>query len=181
MLARGIKRLSSFQKAVVPELNYGYDELQPLISTEIMETHHGKHHTTYVNNYNSAMEQFSEAQQKGDHEKLSNLGQTIKFNGGGHVNHSIYWENLANPNKEGGDLPEASSQFAKDITEAWGGFDQFISAFNAQTAAIQGSGWGWLAHNSKTGRLSIESTPNQDIISGQGFDPLLGNFFLKSD
>ena len=83
--------------AKLPDLSYDYGALEPVISGEIMQLHHSKHHNTYVTNFNAAMEKYAEAEQKGDIAGMIALQGAIKFNGGGHVNHSIFWKNLAPP------------------------------------------------------------------------------------
>lgn len=174
MLTRGIlKRNFSFQKATLPTLSYGYGELAPAISGDIMEVHHGKHHQTYVNKYNEAIEKLQAALAKGDHHAAADLCKAVRFHAGGHVNHALYWENLAPANKAGGDLPAKDSPLGKAILASYGSFDAFIGAFNARSADIQGSGWGWLAVDPVTKSLSIEETPNQQIISAEGKTPLL--------
>ena len=91
------KRALSTSKIVLPSLPYSYGDLEPVISGEIMELHHSKHHNAYVTNYNLALEKLQEAEKKGDIEGIIQAQQAIKFNGGGHINHSIFWENLTNP------------------------------------------------------------------------------------
>jgi len=132
-------------KISLPDLKYDYGELAPVLSAEILETHHGKHHQNYVNAYNNLVPQLQEAIEKGDANKVSVLSNAVKFNAGGHINHAIYWENLASKNKEGGNLPSLSSPMSKKIVANWGGYEQFIKAFNTTAAPIQGSGWAWLA------------------------------------
>jgi Fe-Mn family superoxide dismutase len=88
----------------LPELPYAYSALEPVISGEIMQIHHAKHHQAYVTNLNAALVQYAEAEKKHDLEKMVALQAAIKFNGGGHVNHSFFWKNLASP-KEGGGAP----------------------------------------------------------------------------
>ena len=110
MLRSTASRLASHLKPVVarqstrtivtaklPDLSYDYGALEPVISGEIMQLHHSKHHNTYVTNFNAAMEKYAEAEQKGDVAGMIALQGAIKFNGGGHVNHSIFWKNLAPP------------------------------------------------------------------------------------
>ena len=164
---------AKFVKAVLPALPYGYGELAPALSPEILEVHHAKHHQAYVNKYNEAAEKLLNAYDKHDAHEIADLGKALRFHAGGHVNHAIYWENLAPANKEGGDLPDKQSKLTQLVTETWGGYEQFIAAFNAKTADIQGSGWGWLAYDPKSHRLSIEETANQFIISAEGRVPLL--------
>jgi Fe-Mn family superoxide dismutase len=90
-----IKRFSEFQKKVeLPKLAYKYEDLEPVLSKDLVETHHSKHHQLYVTNYNKQIEQLKEAVDKQDLEKIVNLTPNIKFNGGSHINHSIYWTNL---------------------------------------------------------------------------------------
>ena len=173
MLARNLKQGFAFVKATLPTLEYGYNDLAPVITAEIMEVHHGKHHNAYVNNYNAAVEKFLDFEAKGNHHAASDLCKAIRFNGGGHVNHAIYWENLAPASRQGGSLPNKDSAISKAIVDSWGSYDNFIKDFNGRTAAIQGSGWGWLAYRPETKKLSIEETPNQEIISASGYKPLL--------
>ena len=101
-------------KYTLPELKYGYGELEPVISSKLLEIHHKKHHNTYVTNLNNALEQFEgirfilnvEAKENFDYSKMASLCQTIKFNLGGHINHSIYWKNLAPIGQGGGEFPD---------------------------------------------------------------------------
>jgi len=156
----------------LPDLPYDYKELEPVISGEIMELHHKKHHQAYVNNLNAAMEKHLAAENKNDIATMISLQGAIKFNGGGHVNHSIFWTNLAPPKKGGGEPPKG--ELLQKIQTQWGSVDKFIEKFNAQTAAIQGSGWGWLGYNKEEDRLSIITTSNQDPLIISGNTPLLG-------
>ena len=93
-------------KATLPDLSYDYGALEPVISAEIMQLHHSKHHNTYVTNLNVAMDKLAECEKKGDTSGVIATQQAIKFNGGGHVNHSIFWKNLAPIGKGGGEMPE---------------------------------------------------------------------------
>lgn len=161
------------KKAKLPDLPYGYGDLAPIISADIMEVHHGKHHTKYVNDFNTALEKFEAAAAKGDHQALADLGQVLKFTGGGHVNHAIYWENLAPANKEGGDLPAKDSDLGKLVQHHFGGFEAFFAEFESRAVKVQGSGWGWLAYCNKTGTLSIQESKDQDCITASGLKPLI--------
>jgi Fe-Mn family superoxide dismutase len=90
------KSFSEFQRKVeLPKLTYNYEDLEPVLSRDQVETHHTKHHQAYVTNYNKLIEQLKEATEKQDLEKIVSLTPHIKFNGGSHINHSIYWTNLA--------------------------------------------------------------------------------------
>ncbi|BDA51019.1 Superoxide dismutase [Mn], mitochondrial [Coccomyxa sp. Obi] len=154
----------------LPELPYSYNALEPVISGEIMELHHKKHHQAYVTGYNTAYKQFKEAEDKKDVEKIVALQSAIKFNGGGHINHSIFWKNLCPP----GDYEPPSGEIAKQIEADFGSLDKLIPMFNAKTAAIQGSGWGWLGWSKEYNKLMYSSTPNQDPLTLQGLVPVLG-------
>jgi len=119
------------------------------------------------------MPQLQEAIYNCDVNKVSVLSNAVKFNAGGHINHTIYWSNLAAKNNKGGDFPGKESAFTAKMESTFGGYEQFISLFNAKTAPIQGSGWGWLALSPETGNLSIQQTPNQVIVTELGYVPLL--------
>lgn len=145
-------------KHTLPELGYDYKALEPIISGEIMELHHSKHHQTYVTNFNAAETQLQDALQKNDTSKVIALQGALKFNGGGHINHSIFWKNLT-PAKT-----NLSNDLKSDISTAFGNFDNFKKEFTTATVAVQGSGWGWLGFNKKTKRVEIAACPNQDPL-----------------
>jgi len=156
----------------LPNLPYEYEALEPVISAEIMRLHHTKHHQAYVTNLNAALEKYAEAEAKGDVASMIALQGAIRFNGGGHVNHSIFWTNLAPQGKGGGELP--TGQLMDAIQEEFGSLQNFIDKFSAMTTAIQGSGWGWLGFDKATGHLRMTTCANQDPLSLTGFVPLLG-------
>lgn len=156
--------------ASLPELPYDYDALAPIISPEIMQLHHSKHHAAYVANYNIALEKYSAAEAAGDVQAMIALQPAIKFNGGGHVNHSIFWKNLA-PVK---DCTPPERELAAAIEAEFGSLDTMIGKFNVAAAGVQGSGWGWLGYNAATGKLQITTTANQDPCISTGLVPLLG-------
>jgi Fe-Mn family superoxide dismutase len=156
----------------LPKLPYTLDALQPVISEEIMTLHYEKHHKTYVANLNKALEQYAEAEKKNDLAAMVALQSAIKFNGGGHLNHTIFWTNLAPKNAGGGQPPQGA--LAKAIDAKFGSLDKFIELFSAKTVAIQGSGWGWLGYNKATAQLEICTCDNQDPLSTKGLIPLLG-------
>jgi Fe-Mn family superoxide dismutase len=114
-----------------------------------MTIHHTKHHNTYVTNLNAALEKLDAAMSGGDVSGIIALQGALKFNGGGHLNHTLFWENLA---------PQGSSELKdgslKDaITKCFGDFESMKTEMSATTVAVQGSGWGWLGYNPKTGRF----------------------------
>jgi len=157
---------------VLPELPYDFSALEPVISGKIMTLHYTKHHKTYVDNLNKALEQYAEAEAKRDLAAMIALQQAIKFNGGGNVNHSIFWTNLA-PVSQGGGTPPTGA-LAEAINAEFGSLDKLIEVMSAKSVAIQGSGWGWLGFNKAKGRLEIATCANQDPLSTVGLTPLLG-------
>jgi len=153
----------------LPDLDYDYGALEPFISGEIMKLHHQKHHQTYITNFNKALEQLNSTN---DPAVIVGLQSTINFNGGGHVNHSQFWKNLAPTSEGGGSPPEGS--LAKAIEAQFGGLDKLTASMNAAGAGVQGSGWVWLGLNKGLKRLSVETTGNQDTLAPKGLIPLLG-------
>lgn len=156
----------------LPELPYDLNALEPVISAEIMNLHYNKHHNAYVTNLNKALEQYADAEAKSELQTMVALQQAIRFNGGGHINHSIFWTNLAPTNKGGGTAP--NGDLATAINKEFGSLDKFIEQFSTKTVAIQGSGWGWLGFNKAKNRLEIVTCDNQDPLSTKGLVPLLG-------
>lgn len=156
-------------KHSLPDLPYDYKALEPIICAEIMQLHHSKHHATYVNNLNIAEEKLNEAVAKGDVNTQIALAPAIKFNGGGHLNHSIFWSNLS-PNSG---KPDAS--LAQQIEKDFNNFEEMKKRLSEATVAIQGSGWGWLGYNPKEKRLQIATCANQDPLQATtGLIPLFG-------
>ncbi|KAJ3887934.1 Mn superoxide dismutase [Lentinula edodes] len=151
----------------LPELPYAYNALEPFISEEIMTLHHQKHHQTYVNGLNAAEELY--AKSPSVKEQIT-LHAALKFNGGGHINHTLFWKNLAPASGDGGKLADGPLKTA--IESDFGSVDNFKKVFSAKTAAIQGSGWGWLGYNSDTKKLEIVTTANQDPLLSH--TPLIG-------
>lgn len=156
----------------VPELNYDYDALSGYISAEIMELHHDKHHRTYVEKLNAALENHPELQEKTIEELLVNLDKlpediqtAVRNNGGGHYNHSLFWQFMS---PQGGGRP--SAQLLEAIEQKYETFDAFIEAFNDKAVGLFGSGWVWLQPN-----LDIVTTADQDSLLSVGEPaPLLG-------
>jgi len=158
-------------KATLPDLSYDYGALEPAISGQIMELHHSKHHQTYVNSYNTAADQYAAAEASNDIASKIALQAAINFHGGGHLNHSLFWENLAPKNSGGGEPP--SGELAKAIDTTYGSLEDFKKKFNTALAGIQGSGWAWLVKDSQTGNIVIQTYANQDPVVGR-YQPLLG-------
>ncbi|KAJ2922122.1 hypothetical protein H1R20_g14977, partial [Candolleomyces eurysporus] len=162
--AASARHVRGFQSATLPPSAIrlqceGCVALEPYISEEIMTLHHQKHHQTYVNGLNAAEEAYASASSV--KEQIA-LQAAIKFNGGGHINHSLFWKNLAPASQDGGKLVEGPLK--KAIEKDFGSVEAFKKEFNTKTAAIQGSGWGWLGYNSGTGKLEVVTTSNQDPL-----------------
>jgi superoxide dismutase, Fe-Mn family len=169
--------LLSMKKYELPPLPYSYDALEPHIDARTMEIHHTKHHQTYTDKLNAALEKCpSEIQEKDIVEILSRLDQVpaeqksaINFNGGGFDNHRIFWNNMKS---NGGGDPGGS--IADAINTSFGSFSDFKEKFSSATALIQGSGWGWLAYNPSTNKVEYKAMPNQTSPRTEGLIPLLG-------
>src|SRR3954464_10062277 len=147
----------------LPPLPYDYKALEPHIDEQTMRIHHDKHHATYVTNLNAALEPHPDLQKKSIEEliaKVETLPETIRTpvrnNGGGHANHTMFWELMAP-----GGAKEPGGALAAAIQKAFGGFGPFKEQFAKACTGRFGSGWGWLTVD-RSGTLGIESTPNQD-------------------
>lgn len=158
---------------LLPELPYAYDALEPYIDAETMHLHHDKHHQAYVNNANAALEKHPEIGEDlvallSDVDSIpADIRQALINNGGGHLNHSLFWE-LMTPEKT-----EASAELAADIAATFGSFEDFQAVFSAAAATRFGSGWAWLVVNQE-GKLEVTSTANQDTPISEGKTPILG-------
>ncbi|WP_088102473.1 superoxide dismutase [Halalkalibacter urbisdiaboli] len=158
----------------LPQLPYAANALEPHIDEQTMNIHHGKHHATYVSKLNDALEGHDELASKSIEELVSNLDAVpenirgaVRNNGGGHANHSLFWEILS-PN--GGGAP--TGELASAIDEAFGSFDAFKEQFTNAAITRFGSGWAWLIVDG--GKLAVTSTPNQDTPLMEGKTPILG-------
>lgn len=157
---------------VLPDLPYDFSALEPIISAEIMQLHYSKHHAGYVTNLNAALEKYVEAEKKQDLSTMIELQQAIKFNGGGHLNHSIFWTNLAPIGKGGGEKPKA--ELLKAIQAQFGSLEHLIELLRTITVGIQGSGWGWLGYDRVEKKIIITTCANQDPLCVKKYVPLLG-------
>ncbi|MCF6466682.1 superoxide dismutase [Clostridium sp. Cult2] len=158
----------------LPELKYSYEALEPHIDALTMETHYSKHHKGYVDNLNKVLEGHSKFQEMDVEEILKSLDElpeeirsAVRNNGGGHYNHTIFWEIMS---PEGGGKPVG--ELANRIDEELGGFDKFKEDLKKAALGQFGSGWAWLVLNN--GKLEIVSTPNQDNPISSGKTPILG-------
>ena len=159
----------------VPPLTYDYAALEPYIDEATMKLHHDKHHQTYVTNLNGVIESNPDLAGKSPEQLITDLDAVpeksraaVRNNGGGHVNHTMFWE-IMKPHAGG----EPMGEIADLIKDAFGSFEDFKKLFNETTAKQFGSGWGWLVI--KDGKLEIVTTPNQDNPLMQGSYPILGN------
>lgn len=160
-------------KVTLPDLDYDFGALEPYISGQINELHYTKHHQTYVNGFNTATEQIQEAKAAGDIVKEIQLGQAIRFHGGGFVNHNLWWKGLAPPSQGGGEPPVEGSPLDKAIKAQYKSLDNLIGLVNGKLAGIQGSGWAWLVKNKENNSLDVITKPNQDPVDGP-YVPIVG-------
>lgn len=159
----------------LPALPYPNNALEPHIDATTMEIHHDRHHNTYVTNLNAALEGHADLQNKSLEDLISDLNSipeairtAVRNNGGGHANHSLFWETIA-PNAGG----QPTGALAQAIDSELGGFDKFKEDFAKAATTRFGSGWAWLALG-KDGQLKVYSLPNQDSPLFEGDTPLLG-------
>lgn len=137
-----------------------------------MVLHHSKHHQTYVNNLNAALSSQAAAVSSKDIVTQLDLQIAIRFNAGGHINHTLFWENLTPASSAS--VPESNySELAAALKKRWGSLNSFKSKFEAALLGIKGSGWGWLIQDEESGYLEITTTKDQDLVS-KGKKPLLG-------
>jgi superoxide dismutase, Fe-Mn family len=155
----------------LPALPYAFDALEPNIDARTMEIHHDRHHQTYVTNLNNALQGHDDLASKSVEDLLRNISQVpenIRNNGGGHANHSLFWQ-IMSPN--GGGAPTGA--VADAINQALGSFDNFKAELSKAAAGRFGSGWAWLVTDGR-GKVSVISTANQDSPLMDGQTPLLG-------
>ena len=158
----------------LPALPYAHDALEPFIDTMTMQIHHGKHHATYVTNLNAALDQYPDLQKLSIDDLVRNIATVpeairtaVRNNGGGHANHAMFWQIMAP--KAGGD---PSGPLADAIKASFGSFEAFKGDFKKAALGRFGSGWAWLVNNG--GKLTIESTPNQDSPAMEGKQAVMG-------
>ncbi len=161
-------------KFELPRLPYDYTALEPYVDAQTMEIHYTKHHNAYVTKLNGALEKYPELQEKSIRELLTDLNAlpedirtAVRNNGGGHMNHSMFWTIMKNAE---GQKPEGDLLSA--IEEKFGSFDEFKTVFSDAAATRFGSGWAWLVL--KDGKLEVMSTANQDNPVSEGYEPILG-------
>lgn len=161
----------------LPKLPYATSALEPVIDTETMELHHGKHHAAYVTNLNKALESAPTWAGRSIEELLRNLSElpegiraAVRNNGGGHANHSMFWEIMKVNNGQG-----PTGALLNALNENFGSFDEFKAKFNDAGLKQFGSGWVFLIKNPQSGKLEIVARPNQDTPLMEGISPIMGN------
>ncbi len=166
----------SVSPAALPPLPYDYAALEPHIDAQTMRLHHDKHHATYVENLNNALQNYPDLQNRTLEALLRDLNSvpeqirmTMRNNGGGHLNHSMFWQ-IMSPNGGG----EPTGEIAQAINQTFGSFENFKNQFNQAGRDRFGSGWVWLVRNAQ-GQLQIISTANQDSPLMDGQYPIMGN------
>ncbi len=159
---------------MLPDLPYEYDALAPFISSEIQHLHHDKHHRTYVDKLNKALEKYPDWQSKSIEDIIRNLdnvpadiSMAVRNHGGGHLNHSMFWEMMAPARGQ-----EPTGALLDIIQHSFGDLINFKKEFTENAVKIFGSGWQWLVIDNK--ELKLMSTPNQDSPISQGKTPVLG-------
>ncbi|MBO9359785.1 MAG: superoxide dismutase [Thermomicrobium sp.] len=159
----------------LPPLSYPYDALEPYIDARTMEIHHTGHHGAYVRNVNAALEKHPEISGMPIEELLRRINEVpedirtaVRNNGGGHANHTIFWQ-IMGPNAGG----EPTGELAQAIAETFGSFQQFKEQFSAAAAGVFGSGWAWLVLD-QNGKLQIITRPNQDSPYMDNLYPVMG-------
>jgi Fe-Mn family superoxide dismutase len=170
------KQNESEETFQLPPLPYDYGALEPYIDAETMRFHHDKHHAAYTKNLNTAVNKYPQLKSMSAEELLRNISSvpedirtTVRNNGGGYVNHKMFWE-IMNP--DGGGEPIGA--LATAINDTFGSFDAFKEKFNEAGNKRFGSGWAWLVRNNE-GKLEVTSTPNQDSPLMEGMFPIMGN------
>ena len=159
----------------LPPLPYSFGALEPHIDARTMEIHHDKHHATYVKKLNDALSNHADLQKKSLEELLSGLTSlpdsvraAVNNHGGGHLNHSIFWNNMS---QSGGGTPDGA--LADAINQAFGSLDKFKETFTTTAAGLFGSGWAWLCVDA-SGKLLAKQFPNQNNPLTEGLKPILG-------
>lgn len=158
----------------LPKLNYSYDALEPYIDARTMEIHHTKHHQAYIDNLNKALEELKEFQNmelipllKSLNEIPESKRRIVRNHGGGHLNHTIFWEIMA-PNSR-----KPSKEFLKEIDSTFGSLENFLEEFKKTALGVFGSGWAWLVLDENK-KLSIKPYPNQDNPYMENLYPIMG-------
>ncbi len=152
----------------LPELPYGYDALEPHVTSELLELHHGAHHAAYVKGANDTLDKLEDARSEREFDHIGQLEKSLAFNVAGHVLHSLLWKNLA---PGGGSSP--TGELATALKQDFGGFGGFKEQLTAAAAAVQGSGWGALSWEPLGKRLLVEQVYDHQGNTGNSTVPIL--------
>lgn len=170
-LAQGPGWDAATNRFVLPKLPYEPEALEPHIDAQTMRIHHERHHQAYVNGLNTALDKLAEIRAgSGDPATLELWQRRLSFHGGGHINHALFWTNMA-PEGQGG---EPRGALMDAIRRDFGSFEAFDKFFRDTSAAVEGSGWGWLVHEPVSNRLMVLQMHNQQHSVFAGVTPLLG-------
>jgi superoxide dismutase, Fe-Mn family len=155
-------------KAELPQLPYPLDALEPHYDARTLELHHGKHHLAHVNSLNAALDKLAAARAAGDFALVKHFEREVAFHGGGHILHSVFWTNLS---PDGGGVPAGA--FADALVRDFGSLTAFDAQMRAAANAVEGSGWGVLAAEAGTGRLTILQVEKHQNLLLPGWVPVL--------
>ena len=158
---------------VLPALPYPFDAMEPHIDAKTMEIHHDKHHAAYVAGLNKALAELARIRTAaGDSALVKFWANQVSFHGGGHINHSLFWNMMAPPGKGGGGSPRG--KLAEAIQKSFGSYEQFVAQFKATAASVEGGGWGWLAVEPWSKQLLLFQGEKQQDLMVTGALPVLG-------
>ncbi len=157
----------------LPPLPYAKDALEPHIDAKTMEIHHERHHQGYVNGLNKALDELQKIREgSGDAGLMKHWSRELSFNGGGHLNHTLFWLNMAPAGKGGGGMPQG--KLAEQMGKDFGSFDQFTAHFKAAAGSVEASGWAWLVYEPFAQRLMVVQMEKQQDMLVNNAQPLLG-------
>jgi len=156
----------------LPDLPYAYDALEPHLDAKTLEIHHSKHHKAYVDGFNEVEAALKDAREKGDKRPVPALEAKLAFHAGGHVNHTLFFANMAPASGGGGGA--ATGALAQAIQRDFGSFEKFRAQFTATAAGVEGNGWAWLVYQPLLARLEIAGVMNHENQLVLGSMPLIG-------
>ncbi len=158
---------------VLPPLHYAFDALEPHIDAKTMEIHHDKHHQAYVNGLNKALAELARIRSAaGDSALVKFWANQVSFHGGGHINHSLFWNMMAPPSKGGGGSPKG--KLAEAIQKTFGSYEQFVAQFKTTANSVEGGGWGWLVVEPWSRQLLLIQGEKQQDLMVTGCLPVVG-------
>jgi Fe-Mn family superoxide dismutase len=159
------------EKYILPELSFGYKDLEPYISEKQLTLHHQKHHSAYVNGANAILEKMENARKEGADLDMKATLKELSFHAGGHILHSLFWKNIAPAGKGGGGNP--LGKIAQEIDAEFGSFERFKKEFSQAAASVEGSGWAVLFYDKKDGNLLLGQIEKHNLNLYPDFDILM--------